>query len=158
MPKIRFDDGYERNEYADGERRHRPERREAWAARPKPGRRPDGTESFKCGHCRAFVGPTVYGGRHRNHCPLCLYSRHVDRSHPGDRLSDCRSLMAPVGAFHRANGEQMLLHACLGCGAERHNRVAADDNPLACLRLPPVAPRHGKAARPPEREEDAMAS
>ncbi len=33
---------------------------------------PDGNESFKFRHCRAFIGPTVSGGRHRNHCPLCL--------------------------------------------------------------------------------------
>lgn len=107
----------------------------------------DGRESFKCGHCRAFVGPTISGGRHRNHCPLCLFSRHVDDRRPGDRASRCRSLMAPVGTFHRPNGEQVLLHRCRGCGLERHCRVAADDNVLACLRLPLVQPRGGKAAR-----------
>ncbi len=108
-------------------------------------RRHNEAPSFKCGHCRAFVGPTVSGGRHRNHCPLCLYSRHVDGKTPGDRASDCRSLMAPIGTFFRRNGEQVIVHRCLGCGFERHCRVAADDNMVACLQLPlldrrPAAP------------------
>lgn len=137
--------------------RRRERRYDATRAARRPRRRPDGSETFKCGHCRAFIGPTVAGGRHRNHCPLCLYSKHVDRSHPGDRLSDCRSLMEPIGTFYRANGEQMLVHRCGGCGVERHNRVAADDNPLALLRLEPVAPRRGKAAAHTT-DDDAIAS
>ena len=120
-------------------------------------RRADGQESFKCGRCRAFIGPTVSGGRHRNHCPLCLHSRHVDDRCPGDRASTCQSLMTPIGVFHRPKGEQVLLHRCLGCGLERHNRVAADDNPLAVMRLPPVPPRLGGAGREPDREEEAIA-
>jgi hypothetical protein len=44
--------------------------------------------------------------------------------------------MAPAGLFARPDGEQALVHRCLACGLERHNRVAADDNPLAVLRLP----------------------
>lgn len=99
----------------------------------------NGEESFKCGHCRAFIGPTVSGGRHRNHCPLCLYSRHVDRGRPGDRACDCRSLMEPVGLCTRRNGEQMIVHRCLGCGVDRVCRVAADDHPLTVMRLPLVS-------------------
>jgi hypothetical protein len=49
--------------------------------------------------------------------------------------------MAPAGLFARPDGEQVLVHRCLTCGFERHNRVAADDNPLAVLRLPLVPPR-----------------
>ncbi|MDQ3045118.1 MAG: RNHCP domain-containing protein [Chloroflexota bacterium] len=109
---------------------------------PRPGRPPDGSASFKCRHCRVFVGPTLWGGRHRNHCPLCLHSRHVDLRRPGDRASLCRSLMAPVGIFCRPKGEQVVVHRCLGCGLERYNRIAADDHPLILLRLPPVPPRY----------------
>jgi hypothetical protein len=50
-----------------------------------------------------------------------------------------------------------VLHRCGGCGAERHNRIAADDNPVALLRLPPVAPRPGKFADRNE-ADDALAS
>lgn len=51
--------------------------------------------------------------------------------------------MAPSALFARPNGEQVLVHRCLACGFERHNRVAADDDPLVTLRLPLVTPRHG---------------
>ena len=99
----------------------------------------EGRESFKCVHCRAFIGPTISGGKHRNHCPLCLSSRHVDGGRPGDRASDCGAKMAPVARFTRPNGEPMVVHRCLGCGFERNNRLAADDNMLLFEELPFVA-------------------
>ena len=98
----------------------------------------EGRESFKCVHCRAFIGPTISGGKHRNHCPLCLSSRHVDGGRPGDRASDCGAKMAPVARFTRPNGEPMVVHRCLGCGFERNNRLAADDNMLLFDDLPLV--------------------
>jgi len=110
----------------------------------------EGRESFKCGHCRAFVGPTISGGKHRNHCPLCLYSRHVDLGHPGDRRCECRSLMEPIGICTR-RGEELIVHRCLGCGAERVCRIAADDNPVPLGELPFV-PYPGRAA---EQGDDA---
>ena len=88
-----------------------------------------------------MVGPIPFGGRHRNHCPLCLYSRHVDGETPGDRASGCRGAMAPVAAFARPKGERVVVHRCLSCGLERHNRVAADDEDDLVLGLPEVAPR-----------------
>lgn len=110
--------------------------------RKKLGRTPrnEQDQAFKCGHCRSFIGAPVTGGRNRNHCPNCLYSKHVDLKRPGDRLSDCGSLMAPVGIFTRPNGEEMILHRCLGCGFERPNRVAADDNPGVLESLPFIPP------------------
>ncbi|MFW6074887.1 MAG: RNHCP domain-containing protein [Chloroflexota bacterium] len=60
----------------------------------------------------------------------------MDYRTPGDRRSDCRSLMAPIGTDSRPNGEQLVIHQCLGCGIVRHNRVAADDDPLLLMRLP----------------------
>lgn len=99
-------------------------------------RRPGEAETFRCRACKRMVGPVLSGGRHRNHCPVCLHSRHVDDRKPGDRASDCRSLMAAVGVFARPSGEQVIVHRCLGCGFERYNRVAADDNPLAVMQLP----------------------
>lgn len=98
-------------------------------------------EEFRCRHCGQFVGPTLYGGKHRNHCPYCLYSRHVDGNKPGDRASDCGGSMAPVGAFTRPNGEFVLVHRCLTCGFERYNRIAADDDFALVLSLPLVKPR-----------------
>ncbi len=119
--------------------------RDKVAARRGPSRAArEGREEFRCRHCRAMIGPTVCGGKHRNHCPLCLHSRHVDDRRPGDRASECGSLMAPVGRFARPNGEPMLVHRCLGCGREGHNRIAADDAVALLTRLPLVQPRVGR--------------
>jgi hypothetical protein len=107
---------------------------------PTPGRVESRDGTFRCRHCKTIVGPPISGGRHRNHCPICLYSRHVDARSPGDRASNCRSMMTPVGVRARAGGEQELVHLCLGCGIERRNRVAADDNVVAVMRLPVLAP------------------
>ncbi|GHO53961.1 RNHCP domain-containing protein [Ktedonobacter robiniae] len=98
-------------------------------------------EVFKCRHCRRFVCPLPSGGHHRNHCPFCLYSRHVDDRQSGDRLSTCGSSMEPVGRFQRTRGEDVIVHRCLGCGFERFNRVAADDDYELMLELPMVPPR-----------------
>jgi RNHCP domain len=101
-------------------------------------------DSFKCGHCKQFIGALPSGGHHRNHCPLCLYSRHVDGERSGDRQSRCCALMAPIGAFQRPNGEHVLVHRCLGCGFERFNRIAADDNFDLVLALPELPARSAR--------------
>ena len=41
-------------------------------------------------------------------------------------------------SFERRNGEQMILHECLGCGKTQPTRVAADDNTLLLMRLEPI--------------------
>lgn len=102
-----------------------------------------------------LIGPVPFGGGHRNHCPVCLHSRHVDGKTPGDRASDCGSVMAPVGAFTRRGGEYVVVHRCLGCGFERFNRIAADDDFELVLRLPPVEPR--SRANVDRRDEEAAA-
>src|SRR5215217_8013116 len=119
----------------------------------RPRTRRNERDPFKCGRCRTFVGPTVSGGRHRNHCPLCLTSRHVDLRRPGDRSSPCRAMMSAVGVAYRPDGAQMVVHRCNGCGIERQNRVAADDNPTAVMRLALVTP----AQRSAPAEEEAIA-
>jgi hypothetical protein len=93
-----------------------------------------------------YAAALQFGGRHRNHCPYCLYSLHVDGRVPGDRASNCRARMAPVGVFARPKGEQVLVHRCLGCGFERHCRVAADDDVVAVMRLAIVEPRIARRA------------
>jgi hypothetical protein len=101
--------------------------------------RSEADQAFKCGHCKQFIGAPIAGGRHRNHCPNCLYSRHVDDTMPGDRKSDCHAMMAPTGILTRRNGEQVIIHRCLGCGKDDPNRIAADDNPLLLMRLAPIS-------------------
>jgi hypothetical protein len=80
--------------------------------------------------------PELAGVKHRNHCPYCLHSRHLDRDKPGDRRSDCRASMRPIGLTLKAtdnkygsqDGELMLIHHCLGCGKLSINRISSDDN------------------------------
>jgi hypothetical protein len=107
-------------------------------------RKVDISQPFKCRKCKSFIGMPLTGGRQRNHCPNCLHSLHVDLKTPGDRRSDCVSLMEPVATFVRHNGEQVVVHHCRGCGIERHNRIAADDNPLLLMRLDLIEPRTGR--------------
>lgn len=117
--------------------------------------RPEHTQEFRCRHCRTFVGPVPSGGKHRNHCPFCLHSRHVDLSRPGDRLSPCGGTMAPIGVFARDDGEYSLVHRCLSCGVERHNRIAADDCFDLVRGLPDLTrwmPKRRKAAAETEEE------
>jgi hypothetical protein len=113
---------------------------EARERKERERRRAGISEPFKCRNCRAFIGMPPTGGQQRNHCPMCLYSLHVDEKTPGDRASDCRSLMEPIGVFYRRNMEQVLVHRCLGCGFTRYNRIAADDNPILLTELPIVDP------------------
>lgn len=105
--------------------------------RQKPLREPrnEADQAFKCGHCKQFIGAPIMGGRQRNHCPNCLYSKHVDHTRPGDRRSTCHSLMEPIGIVHR-HSEDVLIHRCLGCGKEDVNRIAADDNPVLLDTIP----------------------
>jgi hypothetical protein len=49
--------------------------------------------------------------------------------------------MKAIGAFVRRNGEHALVHRCLTCGFERHNRIAADDYFELVLALPLIQPR-----------------
>jgi hypothetical protein len=52
--------------------------------------------------------------------------------------------MEPIGAFQRPNGEHVLVHRCLGCGFERFNRIAADDNFDLVLSLPELPARSAR--------------
>ena len=102
---------------------------------------PDERQPFTCAHCGRRVELTIGGGHNRNHCPSCLYSLHVDDQRMGDRASECGGLMAPVGRFERPDGEDVIVHRCLRCAQERHNRVAADDTLAGVRDLPVVPPR-----------------
>jgi DNA-directed RNA polymerase subunit RPC12/RpoP len=122
----------------------RPDRRDR-SARGNQWRGPI-DDSFTCGHCHRFVGSLPSGGHHRNHCPYCLYSRHVDAERSGDRANPCGGMMAPIGAFQRLNGEHVLVHRCERCGFERFNRLGADDDFDLVLSLPAVPPRTARPA------------
>jgi hypothetical protein len=90
--------------------------------------------SFTCIQCRTAVPQRALGTRHRNHCPACLYSRHVD-DRIGDRAAACNGPMAPIAVAPRSGGEWQLVHQCRSCGKLRINRVAGDDDERALLAL-----------------------
>lgn len=83
------------------------------------------------------------GTRHRNHCPRCLWSRHLDER-PGDRRSACGGGMEPIAIWVRDADEWALVHRCGTCKVVRVNRIAGDDNEHALLALAARA-----MARPP---------
>ena len=86
-------------------------------------------ENFVCVVC----GAEVVGRGYTNHCPKCLWSRHVDVN-PGDRASECGGLMAPVG-LEIKGGRKIILHRCEACGFERKNETAEGDDSEALIRL-----------------------
>lgn len=97
-------------------------------------------DDFICNNCTSMVVPEGAGSKHRNHCPHCLSSKHVDEL-PGDRAASCRGLMDPIGVWVRKNGEWAIIHRCNRCGHLSSNRIAADDNPvkLMSIALQPLA-------------------
>ena len=79
-------------------------------------------EDFVCENC-SFK---VIGDGYTNHCPNCLYSKHVDVN-PGDRACDCGGLMRPVGLDNRG-GVFYIVHRCVKCGFEKSNKAVNGDN------------------------------
>lgn len=79
-------------------------------------------ENFICEHCNA----EVIGDGFTNHCPNCLWSKHVD-VHPGDRKEMCGGMMKPV----RTEGtvaEYVIVQKCEICKMEKKNRLSMKDN------------------------------
>lgn len=89
---------------------------------------------FTCKVCTRLVTPENAGSTHRNHCPNCLTSLHLDNE-PGDRESDCEGIMDAIGVWVRKNGEWAIIHRCRRCGKLSSNRVAADDNPMKLMSI-----------------------
>ncbi|MFF0414658.1 RNHCP domain-containing protein [Kitasatospora sp. NPDC004745] len=128
-----------KNEHDGGQRRsrRRPQRHKDVlhardVLRARGGHR---ANDFRCVGCRLDVPLDAPGTAHRNHCPNCLVSLHVDRRVPGDRAADCRGRMAALSMSARPDGEWLIIHQCLSCGELSANRIAGDDNPLALVRL-----------------------
>jgi len=86
-------------------------------------------EDFDCEQCAR----SVQGGGYTNHCPHCLWSKHVD-VFPGDRAHMCRGMMMPItvtGTSERLS----VRHHCTACGHKTTNKVAEDDSMEAVLAL-----------------------
>jgi ribosome biogenesis GTPase len=94
----------------------------------------DEQDDFQCVHCGQLVSGVAPGSRFRNHCPQCLWSRHVDTI-PGDRGAACDGAMEPIAVWLRKGGEWCLIHRCDQCGVIHSNRVAGDDLDWALMSL-----------------------
>lgn len=79
-------------------------------------------ESFSCQIC----GSKVRGKGYTDHCPNCLFSKHVD-IFPGDRQANCGGLMEPVG-IAKKKGRWQIFYRCQKCGQQRRNKLSAADN------------------------------
>lgn len=79
-------------------------------------------EDFRCENC----GRETKGTGYTNHCPKCLYSKHVDIN-PGDRAEQCGGLMKPID-LEQKHGKIILIHQCEKCGAKRKVKMAKDDD------------------------------
>ena len=90
--------------------------------------------SFNCQHCRREIPADATGTAHRNHCPLCLWSVHVDER-PGDRKAACGGGMEPIAIWVRNDHEWSIVHRCGSCKSVRVNRIAGDDSPVALMSL-----------------------
>ncbi len=85
-------------------------------------------ENFVCEQC----GRAVTGDGYTNHCPDCLYSKHVDVA-PGDRAAACGGLMRPIGSELKGS-TYFVLQECVSCGFRRKNRIAPNEM-AALIRL-----------------------
>ena len=89
-------------------------------------------DTFTCKVCGRLCTPENAGSGHRNHCPNCLSSLHVDIE-PGDRASDCGGIMEPIAVWVRKGGEWAIIHRCMRC---------AQRQPRGCGRQPHEAHEH----------------
>ena len=81
-------------------------------------------EEFICDNCHKQVTKLNYTAR--DHCPHCLWSRHVDNN-PGDRQSDCGGMMRPIGVETK-NSEYIIIHKCEKCGKEIRQKSSENDD------------------------------
>lgn len=95
-------------------------------------------ENFKCINCGELVSTLAVGTQHRNHCPVCLWSKHLDVI-PGDRRSLCNGPMKPIGLCFKSeggrHGEVCLAHLCASCQEVSKNRIAGDDDVDQILKI-----------------------
>ena len=81
-------------------------------------------EEFICEYCHEHVEKLKYTAR--DHCPYCLYSKHLDIN-PGDRSNTCHGLLEPVG-IEKFKNTYKIIYKCLKCNETHKNIMATDDN------------------------------
>ena len=89
-------------------------------------------EEFICNNCGNKVEKLGYTSR--DHCPTCLYSKHVDIN-PGDRLETCHGDLVPVSVELNPKKGYVIIYRCKKCGKIRKNKAAEDDNMNLIIKL-----------------------
>lgn len=100
-------------------------------------------ENFACSVC----GTGVEGSGYTDHCPKCLWSKHVD-VFPGDRKAECKDLMEPIGATQK-KGKWRIFYRCQGCNYERFNDASSNDDfeKIIELSTQPIGPASQKKGK-----------
>jgi len=93
-------------------------------------------EDFTCENC----GTEVKGNGYTNHCPSCLWSKHVDNN-PGDRESVCGGMMKPIGVLVKRGEIAQVEHKCQVCGFRRPAPVLPADNREELIKISVQDPR-----------------
>lgn len=81
-------------------------------------------EAFICENCKKKVEKLNYTAR--DHCPFCLYSKHVDIN-PGDRANKCGGLLEPI-EIEKFKDTYKIIYKCKSCGELHKNIIAKDDD------------------------------
>ena len=84
-------------------------------------------ESFSCDNCWKEISKHPSWSA-RNHCPFCLYSKHLDKDFPGDSASECYSTMKALCKDYHKNKGWMVVHECMKCWKKISNKLAEDDS------------------------------
>lgn len=81
-------------------------------------------ENFICEYCGKEVNKLNYTAR--DHCPYCLYSKHVDIL-PGDRENTCKGLLEPI-KLEKFKNTYKIIYKCKKCHELHKNIIANDDD------------------------------
>lgn len=81
-------------------------------------------EKFTCENCGKIVEPLSYTSR--DHCPYCLFSKHVDIN-PGDRANTCLGMLIPK-RIEKFKNTFKIIYQCEKCKDFHKNIIANDDN------------------------------
>ena len=95
-------------------------------------------EEFICENCKKKVDKLNYTAR--DHCPYCLYSKHVDIN-PGDRLNECKGLLKPI-AIEKFKDTYKIVYKCNKCNQIHKNIIANDDDMNIIIELTKETPKY----------------
>lgn len=88
-------------------------------------------DNFICENCQKSVNKLIYTAR--DHCPYCLYSKHVDIN-PGDRKNNCKGLLKPI-AIEKFRDTYKIVYKCQKCKQIHKNIMAKDDDINLIIKL-----------------------